>query len=434
MDTLFFGAAREVITPPIGGQLYGYNPDIHSKEVADDLTATAFYFAQGDVKALMITATVCLIQTELAGEILDLISTSTGGPRGAILLSATHTHSGPNVAGSYGWGSIDRAYCDAIFIPKILCVAQQAVKNAVPATMKTAQGDSQVGINRRQLHPNNTIGLGQNPWAPYNPAMTVLSFADEKGKILGNLIHYGCHGTAAGGNTEITRDWSGHMTDALEAMNGGITAFFNGPEGDVGPRLSNGKTTGNLSYVKELGAKAAADVLKIYSAGLTETPVTLQTITIETKVPLKPRIPQEDADAIRNKFKDFTVNLGGQIRYQMELILETYEKGEADLPSFDFDQTFIQLGNVVFVAFPFELFSEIGMRIDKFFPDLKVLSLSNTNGSAGYMVTQDALCRGGYEVEMHQYGRTQEYRDDADFYLFQTAVDTIQKLTGKEDA
>ena len=158
MDTLFFGAAREVITPPIGGQLYGYNPDIHSTEVADDLTATAFYFAQNDTKALMITATVCLIQTELAGRILDGVSELTGVPRSAILLSATHTHSGPNVAGSYGWGSIDSTYCDEIFIPKVLCAARKAVQNAVPATMKVAQGKSDVGINRRQLSPKNTIG------------------------------------------------------------------------------------------------------------------------------------------------------------------------------------------------------------------------------------------------------------------------------------
>lgn len=432
MDTLYFGAAREVITPPIGGQLYGYNPDIRSTEVADDLTATAFYFAQGETKALMITATVCLIQTELADKTLDQISALTGVPRDAILLSATHTHSGPNVAGSYGWGNIDTAYCQQIFIPKLLCAAQQAVQNAVPARMQVAQGKSDVGINRRQLSHQNHVGLGQNPWAPYNPNMTVLTFTDEKGKVLGNLIHYGCHGTAAGANTEITRDWSGHMTDALEAVTGGITGFFNGPEGDVGPRISNGKTTGNLSYVKELGARAAADALRVYRDSLAQADVSLQAMTVETKVPLKSRIPVEEAQRLRDKFKDCTVNIGGQIRYQMEQILESYDNGGEDLHAFCFGQTYIRLGNVVFVAFPFELFSEIGMRIDEYFPDLKVLSLSNTNGSAGYMVTEDAICRGGYEVEMFQYGRTQEFCDNADFCLFQAAVDTIQSF--KEEA
>ena len=153
---------------------------------------------------------------------------------------------------------------------------------------------------------------------------------------------------------------------------------------------------------------------------------------METKVPLKSRIPVEEAQRLRDKFKDRTVNIGGQIRYQMERILESYDNGGEDLHAFCFDQTYIRLGNVVFVAFPFELFSAIGMRIDEYFPDLKVLSLSNTNGSAGYMVTEDAICRGGYEVEMFRYGRTQEFCDNADFCLFQAAVDTIQSLKEEE--
>ena len=63
----------------------------------------------------------------------------------------------------------------------------------------------------------------------------------------------------------ITREWSGVMTDAVEKDSGAITAFFNGPEGDVGPRLSNGRTVGDLSHVHELGKMAAKDALKLYS-------------------------------------------------------------------------------------------------------------------------------------------------------------------------
>ena len=42
MEKLYMGVARENITPKVGGQLYGYSPDVFSKSVADDLTATAF--------------------------------------------------------------------------------------------------------------------------------------------------------------------------------------------------------------------------------------------------------------------------------------------------------------------------------------------------------------------------------------------------------
>ena len=42
MEKLYLGVAREIITPAIGGQLYGYRPDIFSESVEDDLTVTAY--------------------------------------------------------------------------------------------------------------------------------------------------------------------------------------------------------------------------------------------------------------------------------------------------------------------------------------------------------------------------------------------------------
>ena len=54
MEKLYLGVAREIITPKIGGQMYGYRPDIYSESVADDLVATAFYFRQGSKVCLMV--------------------------------------------------------------------------------------------------------------------------------------------------------------------------------------------------------------------------------------------------------------------------------------------------------------------------------------------------------------------------------------------
>ena len=122
-----------------------------------------------------------------------------GDPRGQILLSVTHTHSGPNVCGTTGWGEIDRPYCDGILIPRILEAAQEAVEKARPVQMGMAVGDSRVGINRREWREDR-IRLGQDPKGPFDPKMTVLSFVDTAGTPVANLIHYGCHGTAAGGN------------------------------------------------------------------------------------------------------------------------------------------------------------------------------------------------------------------------------------------
>ena len=150
MERLCLGVARENITPEIGGQLYGYSPDIFSKSVADDLTATAFYLKQGNTKALMLSVTVCLIQTALAQNILALIQENFGIPKGNCMICATHTHSGPNTSGQSGWGDIDQKYCDDVFIPAILKAIEKAIQNIQPVKMGVANGNSFVGINRRE--------------------------------------------------------------------------------------------------------------------------------------------------------------------------------------------------------------------------------------------------------------------------------------------
>ncbi len=429
MDELYLGAARKIITPEIGGQLFGYRPDVRSTTLEDDLTVTAFYFAQGQQKAMMLSATVCLIQTELAQEILAAVSEKTGIPQESILLCATHTHSGPNTSGMFGWGNIDRTYCSEIFIPAILSAAEQAVNNTARVNMFAARGESLVGINRRQLpHNSNEVILGQNPWGPFNPNMTVFSFKTEDGSTVANLIHYGCHGTAAGMNTEITRDWSGIMTDGLEAATGGIAAFFCGAEGDVGPRLTNGKTTGDLTYVHELGRQAAADALRIYEQAEAVKSTSLSVKSFEVRIPLKPRIEKATAEKILERYKGETVNREGLICHHLECAIADHEANAPEDTHFTFRQTLLQLGNFVFTSYPFELFSEIAMRVDGYFADKTVLDLAITNGNEGYFVTEDAICRGGYEVDMHTYGHIQSYVENADLSLIMATIENIRRM------
>lgn len=429
MKKLFSGVARECITPRTGCQLYGYRPDVISESIEDDLTATAFYFEQGGQKALMITATVCLINSGLSEKIINKISKHTGIPTDNIILSATHTHSGPNTGGAYGWGSIDSDYCENIFMPKILTAAEGAIKSAVEVTMSVARGKSLVGINRRETRDDPTnVKFGQDENGIFNPDMTILSFKNKNGKTVSSIIHYGCHGTAAGCNTEITRDWSGHMTDALEATTRALCAFFNGPEGDIGPRLSNKLTVGDISYVRELGARAAADALETYTNSKEADNNELRVRTFDTLIPLKPLMEKTEAEKMLKQFEGQTVNIKGQIRAHLEAVLNAHGNGTPSQTHFRFRQTAIALGDVVFVSFPFELFSEIGIKVNNAFENKTVLSLSNTNGSEGYFVTQKEKCRGGYEVNMHLYGHLQTYIDNAENDLYKATVKNIKEL------
>ena len=87
--------------------------------------------------------------------------------------------------------------------------------------------------------------------------------------------------------------------------------------------------------------------------------------------------------------------------------------------------------NLIFAGIPFETFSEIGLRLDRMVRGGRVLSLSNTNGSEGYYITEDAICRGGYEVNMFLYGRLQPFCDHADFALLSRSAEHIREVMEK---
>ena len=91
------------------------------------------------------------------------------------------------------------------------------------------------------------------------------------------------------------------------------------------------------------------------------------------------------------------------------------------------------LDDTVFVGFPYELFSEIGMRIDKAFPGAQVLSIANANGSQGYFITQDAACRGGYEVNCFLYSHVQAFTDDADWHMVNATVENLKNIIKEEE-
>ena len=428
MEKLYLGVGREIITPHVGSNLYGYSPDIISTSINDDLTATAFYFEQNSVKALVVSITVCEMQTKLCDDVRKLLEEKTGVPSENIMLCATHTHSGPNVAGSEGWGEIDREYCDKILIPRLVSASIMATKNPTPVRMAVSVGESEVGVNRRQLFFNNKIDFGQNTWGCINKKMTILSFADENDNKVATMIHYGCHGTAAGPNTEITRDWSGIMTDAIEEISGVPCAFFNGTMGDIGPRISNGKTTGDITYVKELGEVAKRDAIRIYESldGYKNAKLSIASNTVE--IPLKNRISKEKCLEMYEDYKNETENIGGMIKAHLETVMSLEDNGTEPCKSFPICQTTVAVGDVVFTGIPFEMFSETGLRIDEAVKDKKVLCVSNTNGFEGYFVTEDAICRGGYEVEMFLYGRPQQFCDNADWHLMKQMTETIEKL------
>lgn len=432
-ESLKLGVATKVITPEVGCNLMGYRPDVISESVNDDLTATAMIFKQGDTIAAMLSLTVCVVNTEICDLIREKIEKTYGIPKGHCMLHTIHTHSGPNLAGTAGWGDVNEEYLNGIFIPGIMDALSEALDSMTEVKMGVASGMSYVGSNRREITIRNTVKLGQNPWGPFNPEMTVLSFKDNDDKTVASMVHYGCHATAAGMNKEITRDWPGVMVDVLAEISGAPAVFFNGPEGDVGPRLTNGSTTGRqkASSAMEIGAVAAQDAVRIFRDIRGYRKVDMDIVSSKITLPLDPLMPYEEAKALYEEVKDKTVNLRAKQAQHCRHIMDLHESGYVNKESLDVNQTIIKLGDVAFVGFPYEQFSEIGMRIAQESNVPRTLSLCLTNGSDGYFVTEDQICRGGYEVESFKSAYIQPYADNADWYMVTETLKNLKKLDNK---
>ncbi len=429
--SLLLGTSRKIITPKIGACLYGYKPNWESTAVADDLTAIAFYFKSENTQALWISVAVCLLNTELHNSIRKTISEKTGIPFEHIIISATHTHSGPNTSGEYGWGDVDAEYCNEIYIPSLIEASLEAMSAPVEVEMGIGTGDSDIGVNRREFHEDGETYLGQNPWGCYNPQMTVIAFRDKEHKPVANIVHYGMHGTCAGRNHEISRDWSGVMCDMLEKNSKALTAFFTGPEGDVGPRLSNGYTTGSgdISYVYQIGNKAALDAVRIYkSIKVYNKSPRLAVMQSDMSIPLDKRFDREFAEGMLKEYEGKTVNIDGRMRQYFERVIESYNSDFKDEETRTVPHNFLVLGDLAVATFPYELFSEIGLRIAKFSPFPYTLSLACTNGSESYFVTETEICRGGYEIKSFLYKDIQPFVRNADRYLINETLKDLKKL------
>lgn len=437
------GVAYEIITPPLGTPLYGYEFQRKAEKVNDDLRSTAIAVEQGDLKAILISADVVSIGADLANRVRTLIAEATDVPFKNISISAIHTHSGPAMKSAKGWGNANESFINDIFIPKTVKAAKTAVENLTPAVMGVGTTRSEVGVNRREMLQNGTVILGQNPYGICDLEMTVVSFRSLDGTPVANIVHYSAHGTAAGRNPEITRDWPGVMIDRMEKETGAVTLFFNGSEGDMGPRLSNGQTTGDVAdwtktdvptgdirYVYEIGCVAAIDAMRAYNSIKDYSEVQFKAESDVLTLPYdkqwsleeaKKRLAQLDA-------KEHLVQVENREYAKVSAIIDMYNRNEPFKTHMSIDQTIFSFNSVAFVPFCFELFSEVALRLRKYSPFANTLCMCNTNGSEFYLPSKDQFVRGGYEIDIFRLANVYKLTDDTDTVIINENMKILKRM------
>lgn len=266
------GFGKADITPRLGVQLAGYGPyrNRQAQEIVTPLYARAMVLTQGRKRAVLISVESCGTPRELAQRIRAAVVARIGGKIDEVMVSATHTHSAPGVAGMFGWGEADMMYLETL-PTRVAEAAVQAIANLTEVEWRHAHGPCEgIAVNReidKGFAMNENFAERMNPqWRPAKPEHTdptvrvLAAYAD--GKLVGLLHHFACHPVVYGEKTAaIHGDYAGVATLTLEKKHAGAVAmFFPGAFGDINPKLNHRVLSESRLALKAIAKQYAAAV------------------------------------------------------------------------------------------------------------------------------------------------------------------------------
>lgn len=265
MDTYRVGVGRAVITPDEAMWMAGYaSRKAPSAGKLHDLWAKALAIedASGAVSVILTTDLLGL-PARISRETAALVGERLGIPRNRLMLTASHTHSGPvvrdNLLNMYGLSPEEAAKVEAYTaqLPeRLYAVIAEAVESLEPGTLSWGVGEAGFAKNRRKYTVNGVIN-DYNPIGPVDYDVPVLAALWPDGSVRAALFGYACHNTTLSGQ-QLSGDYAGFAQAHLEAERPGMTALFvSGCGGDQNP-LPRGKVEQAEQYGTELGEAVLA--------------------------------------------------------------------------------------------------------------------------------------------------------------------------------
>ncbi len=367
------GTARVNITPSTPIPMSGYG----SREgpfqgIHDSLYTRVIVFDNGTRKAAVISADVIGFSHEFWRRITRKVRTETSIDSHYVLLAATHNHGGP----------VTRVYSETES-PDVLAYAEELERNILeavthaladlqPARIGAGEGMCKMNMNRRARTADGGITLGKNPYGPTDHTVGVLKLEDAQKTPFALLINWPCHGTVMGGqNYQITGDWPGAAARYVESSLGNtpLAAVTAGASGDIDPIYRVLPEFGSRGEVEAIGIILGEEVVQVSRQIETYPYGTIQSLQRVITLPGKQR--------------------GDSYRVQ-----ETYEPG----PDVSVRLTTLKIGSIVLVGISGEVMTDIGLQIKEQSPYKSTVVITHCNGSSGYLVTDDAYEKGGYEV------------------------------------
>lgn len=384
------GCARIVITPPIGLELagWGFGP---SAGILGDLEAQALVVESDGQQAAIVTADLIGLGGGLVQAVRQRVEAALGIPAGNILLSASHTHSGPAAAFYRHWGEMDQAYLRVLesHLAGLVGLAQRNLQAAaLGAGLGQAPG---LGVNRRRND------------GPTDPAVPVVRIDNAEGWPMAVVWNYACHPVSlhSYGNL-VSPDYPGYARAAVRSLLGADVAvlFTLGAAGDINPASFRWKqNTPRRSW--EMGTALGCEVARTALHIVARPDPVVRCAMHSVELPLEPLPPAADLRAMRDAAAAAAAEMRSQGRAWEDIAnaevdrdwaaeaLQALASG-AEQPAQPCEIQTIRLGDAALAALPLEVFVETGLAVKQAAPAGIAVVCANTNGALGYLPTADA--------------------------------------------
>ena len=394
---LHFGAAVVDITPPVGIPMGGYwGRRSGATHIRDRLMAKALVCGRDSARVALVAVDLVGLDAAVVRVVRERVRCATGIEGAAIMVCASHTHAGPLTFPFRGMGRIDSRYLQQV-ADAVVEVVVAAAADSRPGRLYCARPEVQIGINRREPHPQGTR-IGQNPAGPVVPYAYVLRFVAADGTGV-TLFSYACHPVVLGhDNLQISSDFAGAAVRHIEEQTGDKALFINGACGDVNPRI----TGGSSADVEALGQELGRAVLAGRDAAAPLEVSAISWAHERLDLPLRPLRPRWRAEAEKLKWHlRARLARGGEApKAQLEwaaAMREWVRAGAGRVRVQPFEMQALAFGELVLLGVEGELFARYQLDLEAAH-GLAVLC-GFANGCIGYVPTADEYARGGYEID-----------------------------------
>jgi hypothetical protein len=415
MTALQTGFAKTDITPRVGVELAGFGPFLnrHSIGIRDRLWARAMAAKLRDRTVIIVGCDLVGIPASIIKRVREIVKEKTGVAEKNVMISCTHTHSGPSIRGLSGWGDVDLPYMELLPYR----IADACVK-AVGSMEESEMGYAEVpceGIGLNRVYDKDAPPLEEvlrDDWRPAKPELTdtmcqVLTFK-SMGNLKGFISYFGCHPVVCCAQTRyIHGDYAGVATNNLERESpGSVGLFLQGALGDVNSCVVHKPEQEALLALDIIAARYANCARKgIQESKIIDTE-SINTITRKVRFSRKD-VPLQSLKKDLARYEDILKKEGatdqdGSLRmavvyiYALRSFIEKLSSGREDELNPPIELQAINIGPVVFFGAPFEVFQGIKNDLKSKAQSKVPLLMSVTNGMYGYAPENKKIGVGEY--------------------------------------